>query len=90
MLVALIATDKPGALEVRKANRQAHLDYIAETGVVAQAGPLLSASGEMNGSLIVLDVPNIETAQAWAAGDPYGKAGLFEDVTLRPWNKVIG
>ena len=90
MLVALIATDKPGALEVRKANRQAHLDYIAETGVVVQAGPFLSASGDMDGSLIVLDVPDIESAQAWAAADPYGKAGLFEDVTLRPWNKVIG
>ena len=89
MLIALIALDKPGALEVRKANREAHIAYLKETGVVQQAGPFLSNTGEMNGSLIVLEVPDMEAAQAWAAGDPYGKAGLFESVTLRQWNKVI-
>ena len=89
MLIALIALDKPGALEVRKANRDAHIAYLKDTGVVQQAGPFLSNTGEMNGSLIVLDVPDMEAAQAWAAGDPYGKAGLFDSVTLRQWNKVI-
>ena len=29
-------------------------------------------------------------AQAWADGDPYAKAGLFESVELVPWKKVIG
>lgn len=38
MLVAVICTDKPGAIETRKANREAHLAYIKDTGVVAQAG----------------------------------------------------
>lgn len=90
MLIALIALDKPDALDIRKANREAHLAYIAETGVVAMGGPLLSNTGDMNGSLIVLDVPDMEAAQAWAAGDPYGKAGLFESVTLRAWKKVVG
>jgi uncharacterized protein YciI len=89
MLIALIALDKTGALEVRKANRDAHIAYLKDTGVVQQAGPFLSNTGEMNGSLIVLDVPDMEAAQAWAAGDPYGKAGLFDSVTLRKWNKVI-
>ncbi len=89
MLIALIALDKPGSLEVRKANREAHIAYLKETGVVQQAGPFLSNTGEMNGSLIVLDVPDMEAAQAWAAGDPYGRAGLFDSVTLRQWNKVI-
>ena len=89
MLIALIALDKPGALEVRKANRDAHIAYLKDTGVVQQAGPFLSNTGEMNGSLIVLDVPDMEAAQAWAAGDPYGKAGLFDSVTLRKWNRVI-
>ena len=28
-------------------------------------------------------------AQDWAANDPYAKAGLFADVQLIPWNKVI-
>ena len=90
MLVALIAKDKPGALQTRKDNREAHLAYIDETGAVSQAGPLLDADEQMIGSLVVLDVADMAAAQAWADGDPYAKAGLFESVELIPWKKVIG
>ena len=90
MLIALIAKDKPGALQVRKDNRDAHLAYIADTGVVAQAGPLLDAEGEMCGSLIVLDAEDRAAAEAFAAGDPYAKAGLFSQVTITRWRPVFG
>ncbi|KGM47128.1 YciI family protein [Pseudooceanicola atlanticus] len=90
MLFALMAHDKPGALDIRKANRDAHLAYIDETGVVTQAGPLLDANGDMCGSLVILDVADAAAAQGWADNDPYAKAGLFADVTLTPWKKVIG
>lgn len=90
MLFALICDDRPGALETRKANRAAHLDYIRATGVVAQAGPLLDAEGAMAGSLVILDVPDRAAAEAWAAADPYALAGLFARVEIRPWNRVIG
>ncbi|MFZ1469787.1 MAG: YciI family protein [Paracoccaceae bacterium] len=90
MRVTLICTDKPGHLEVRKANREAHLSYIAATGVVEMAGPFLDDAGGMCGSLVMLDVPDLQAAQAWAAADPYAKAGLFESVVIREWKKVIG
>ena len=90
MLVALIAKDKPGALQTRKDNREAHLAYIEDTGAVSQAGPLLDADEQMIGSLVILDVADMAAAQAWADGDPYAKAGLFESVELIPWKKVIG
>ena len=90
MLIALIAKDKPGALQTRKDNRDAHLAYIEATGVVAQAGPLLDDAGEMCGSLVILDVADMPAAQAWADGDPYAKAGLFASVELIAWKKVIG
>lgn len=89
MLIALIARDKPGALQTRLDNRDAHLAYIQETGAVSQAGPLLSADGDMIGSLVVLDVEDMAAAEAWVAGDPYGRAGLFDTVELIPWKKVI-
>ena len=44
----------------------------------------------MCGSLIILDVADLAAAKAWAAADPYAKAGLFGDVTLSAWKKVIG
>ncbi len=89
MLVALIAHDKPCALEVRKANRDAHLAYIRATGVVAQSGPLLDDAGNMCGSIVILDVPDMDAARDWVLGDPYGKAGLFAGTVLREWKKVI-
>ncbi len=89
MLIALIARDKDGALQTRLDNRSAHLAYIEETGVVAQAGPLLNGDA-MIGSLIILEVEDLAAAQSWADNDPYAKAGLFKSVELVPWKKVIG
>lgn len=90
MRFVLLAKDKPNALQTRLDNRAAHLDYVAATGVVETGGPLLDEDGEMCGSLIVLEVADLAAAQDWAANDPYAKAGLFGDVTLRAWKKVIG
>ena len=70
--------------------RAAHLDYIQTTGVVEMAGPFLDEAGQMCGSLIILDVPDMTAAQDWAENDPYAKAGLFATVTLSAWKKVIG
>ncbi len=89
MLIALIARDKSGALQTRVDNRAAHLDYIKETGVVSQAGPLLGDDDNMIGSLVILDVKDMAAAQNWADNDPYAKAGLFENVELIAWKKVI-
>ena len=90
MRVTLICIDKPGALQLRLDNRPAHLAHIQSTGVVEMAGPFLDALGSMTGSLIVLQVPDLDAAHAWAAADPYAKAGLFDSVAIRAWNKVIG
>ena len=89
MRIALICKDKPGALQIRLDTRAAHLDYIAATGVVEMAGPFLE-DGQMVGSLVILTVDSRTAAQDWAAGDPYAKAGLFENVTITEWKKVIG
>lgn len=90
MLVTLIAKDKSGALQTRKDNREAHLAYLKGTGVVQQAGPILDDAGEMVGSVIVLEVTDMTAARDWAANDPYAKAGLFSDVQLLHWNRVLG
>ena len=90
MLICLMAHDKPGALELRKANRAAHLDYIGQTGCVSIGGPIKDANGEMCGSMLVLDLPDMAAAEAWAANDPYNRAGLFQNVTLNEWVRVIG
>ena len=90
MRVALICHDKADHVDVRKANRDAHLAYIKETDVVEMAGPFLDDNGTMCGSLIILDVADVATAEQWAQDDPYAKAGLFESYSTQAWNKVIG
>ncbi len=88
MRYTLICTDKPGHLSVRQANRAAHVAYLKDTGV-EMAGPFLDANGDMCGSLIVLAVDTRAEAEHWAANDPYAAAGLFSDVRIEAWNKVI-
>jgi len=90
MLYAIICLDKPGAQEIRKANRDAHLAHIRGAGgAIVQAGPFLDVEGEMCGSLLIYE-GDLAGAEAWAAADPYAAAGLFQSVEIRPWKKVVG
>ena len=89
MLFAIICTDKPDGLPLRMETRPAHLDYLKATAV-AQAGPFLGVDGKPTGSLVVIEANDRDAAEDWAAKDPYAKAGLFSDVRIEPWNKVIG
>jgi uncharacterized protein YciI len=91
MLYTIHCIDKPDRGEIRKANRTAHLGYLAaHRDKVAQAGPLLSEDGEsMIGSLLIMEFENRAEAEAFVAGDPYNMADLFEAVTIARWKVVI-
>lgn len=89
-LFMLHCIDKPDALDLRLATREAHLSYVSETGCVRQAGPLLDNGGRMAGSLIILELPDLQAARDWSAGDPYAQAGLFAQTHVQEWKKVIG
>jgi uncharacterized protein YciI len=84
--------DKPGHLDVRKANREDHLAYIKGgfADRIVAAGPTLDPDLEgMNGSVFIIEFDSIEDAREFAANDPYAKAGLFESVVIRPFKKVF-
>lgn len=87
----LLCRDKPDALELRLANRQAHLAYVDERlGSVRLGGPLLDDEGQMRGSMLVLQVRDRAEAEAFAASDPYALAGLFEHTELMAVRFTIG
>lgn len=88
MLYAVICRDKPGHLQTRLETREKHVAYLKSTPVVL-AGPFLE-NGEMCGSLVVVEQPDLAGAQDWAANDPYAHAGLFESVSVTEWKRVIG
>ena len=87
MLYALICTDKPNSLALRKANRAEHVAYLEGLGeTLVFAGPFTEADGEtMNGSLVVIEAASLEAARKIAAGDPFARAGLFASVDIRTW-----
>ncbi len=91
MLFIVLTTDKPGAADIRAANRPEHLDYLKGFGAqIVAGGATLSDDGEaMTGSFLLIDVADRAAADAFAAGDPFAKAGLFEKTEIRRWRKVI-
>jgi hypothetical protein len=87
----LTCLDKPDALPLRMATREAHLAFVAEQGgVVRLAGPFLSDAGEMAGSMFVIEAVDLAAARAFNAADPYQRAGLFSSVDIRAWRATIG
>ena len=90
-LFVLFCVDKPNALDLRMATRQAHLAYAGGFGDrMKLGGPLLDANGDMAGSLIVLEAADLAEAQAFNTEDPYTKAGLWERVDVKPFRATIG
>lgn len=91
MLFAISCLDHPNSLDLRLANRPTHLDYLnSYLAQIVIAGPLLDDAGEKPvGSLLVMDFADTASAEAFAAGDPYAKAGLFQSVSIRPYRKVL-
>jgi uncharacterized protein YciI len=81
--------DKPGALEVRMANRPKHVEYLTSyNDKLLFAGPLLDGEA-MIGSLLVLDVADRAAMDTFLANDPYAKAGLFQSVTVHGVRKAF-
>jgi hypothetical protein len=80
MNFVVIGRDKDPAL--RREERAAHLDYIADRQqAIVYAGPLLE-EGEMIGSIFVFDVPDRAALDAHLAGDPYFSRPIFERVDI--------
>jgi uncharacterized protein YciI len=89
MLFAITNLDKADSFALRAATRETHLGYLDSiVGQLLLAGPILNAEGQSVGSLLVVEAENHEAAEAFAAADPYAKAGLFESVTIRPYRLV--
>ncbi|RYF90743.1 MAG: YciI family protein [Caulobacteraceae bacterium] len=89
-LFVISCLDKEGGLPLRMATREAHLAYIAaHREMVKLAGPFL-VEGEMAGSMLVVEAETLAEVEAFANGDPYKLAGLFETTFVRAWKVTLG
>ena len=74
----------------RAAARPAHLEWAAGIGpALRMAGPLLSETGAMVGSVFLLEAESLEAARALNAEDPIPK-GVFFSVTINETRWAIG
>ncbi len=90
-LFAFHGLDKSGALEIRKATRQSHLDWIASLDpIVKIGGPMLAEDGSTPvGSMLVIEAKTLDAAKALFAKDPYALAGLWASTSVCPFNWLI-
>jgi len=98
MLYTIIGTDKSNSLEARLKARPEHLkrlEALRDEGRLILAGPFPAidssdpGSAGFSGSLIVAEFPDLESAKAWADLDPYAQCGVYTDVTVKPFKKVL-
>jgi len=98
MWYAIIAEDVDNSLERRLEARPKHLARIGQLvdeGRLLVAGPHPATDSEdpgsagFTGSLIIGEFPDLESAEAWAKADPYVEAGVYADVKVKPFKRVL-
>jgi uncharacterized protein YciI len=92
LVVARDGTDE-GALERRRRTRPTHLESIrplVDAGNVLVGGALLNESGDMIGSMLLVEFPDREGVDAWLAGDPYVQDGVWRDIEVHPFRTAVG
>ena len=98
MYYAIISTDVSESLEKRKSARPAHLkrlNQLAEQQRLLIAGPHPAIDSEdpgdagFSGSLIIAEFDSLEQASSWADADPYVAAGVYSDVVVKPFKRVL-
>ena len=98
MWYAIIAQDAEGTLEKRLAARPDHvarLRELTEEGRLLIAGPHPAidspdpGTAGFTGSLVIAEFDSLEQAHDWAKKDPYIAAGVYENVVVKPFNRVL-
>jgi uncharacterized protein YciI len=92
-LVIAKDADDEGALERRQRTRPSHLEAIqplVESGNVLVGGAILSGTGDMIGSVLIVDFPEPEDVHDWLARDPYVTGGVWRDIEVSPFRTAVG
>ena len=98
MWYAIMSEDIDGTLEKRLAARPDHvarLTALVDEGRLLIAGPHPAVDSPdpgpagFTGSLVVAEFDSLEAARAWSGEDPYIAAGVYGNVTVKPFNRVL-
>jgi len=95
---AIISEDHEGTLDKRLAARPEHLARLTQLGdegrlLVAGPHPAVDSPepgpAGFTGSLVVADFASLDDAKAWANDDPYITAGVYSNVTVKPFVRAL-
>jgi uncharacterized protein YciI len=98
MWYAVMSEDVENSGAGRAGARPAHLERLQglqAEGRLLVAGPHPAIDAEdpgpagFSGSLVIVDFPSLEEAQAWADADPYVESGVYARVVVKPFRKVL-
>jgi uncharacterized protein YciI len=98
MLYSIVGTDVANSLEVRMAARSAHVERLVDLKnqgrlIIAGPNPAIDSSdpGEagFSGSIIIAEFGSLNDAQKWANQDPYLLSGVYDSVSVKPFNKAL-
>jgi uncharacterized protein len=98
MLYAIMGRDAENSQPRRQEARAEHLkrlEQLREEARLVLAGPLPAIDSEdpgeagFTGSLVVAEFPSLAAARDWAAADPYVHAGVYAEVVVKPFKKVL-
>jgi uncharacterized protein YciI len=98
MWFVIFGRDAADALAKRREVRPAHLarlEALRDAGRLLLAGPMPAIEADdpgpagFVGSLIVAEFASLSEARAWADADPYVAAGVYRDVEVHPFRRVL-
>ena len=98
MYYVIVGTDVENSLEKRLAVRSQHLarlEQLKQEGRLLVAGPCPAVDSNdpgpagFTGSVIIAEFESQHDAELWARADPYIDAGVYSDVMIKPFKKVL-
>lgn len=98
MFYAIISEDIADSQSLRQQARSAHLqrlEALRDEGRLLLAGPHPAVDAEdpgpagFSGSLVIAEFESLAAAEAWARDDPYVAAGVYREVRVKPFRKVL-
>ncbi len=98
MFYAIMAEDIADSVKARASARPKHLERLTalrDAGKLIVAGPHPAVDAPdpgpagFSGSLIIAEFTDLKAAEEWAQADPYVEAGVYAQVTVKPFKLVL-
>lgn len=91
MYYVIHCLDHAGAVEKRLEHYEAHRVYLAAAKIKTLiSGPLLADDETtMIGSCFIVEATNLDEVKAFNSQDPFAKAGIWQTVSIRAFNKRV-